>query len=174
MNRNVEYNYKNKMRRFGLVQICILLISFGFYVFSTNSITKFYTFLVITTVFILILLQILHQFVKELFNRKSLKDKRILLLKILVVIVALAAFSYNSIKYYKDVPYAVNSKYSVIVDECTYYYVNKGKDSHLDITVGGIDFNVSLKYERFIKRGEIYKIEYLPNTKEVLNIYGKK
>lgn len=161
------------MRIFGLVQLGVLFISSGFYFITKNPIIRFYSFLVMGTVMSLMIFEILLLFIYQLYKSKSFKDRVSLVTKILLFMGVLALFAYNTIKYYKDIPYVIKGEYSVIFDECTYCYVDRGRAAHLKITIGGKEFRVSLGYKDAIRKGQTYKVEYLPNTKEVMHIYGK-
>lgn len=171
MEKNIKYAHKSKMKIFAFIQLGIFFISFGVYLFTKNPIIRFYTFLVLSTVGSLIVFQILLLFIYLFYKSKSFKNRIASAINVLLFMGAIILFTNNTIKYYKDIPYVINGEYSVIVGECTYCYAYRGRDSRLDMTIGDVKFKVALGYNTFVKKGRIYKVEYLPNTKEVLHIY---
>lgn len=174
MKRNIIYNYNSKVRSFFLVQITMFFLSFAIYYLINNAIIGFCSLLVLFTIASLFVFEILFDFIYILIKSTIFKDRVSCLVKILLLGGCLAlSINYTS-KYYKDIPYVIKGEYSVIVGECTHCYAYRGKAAHLDVTVDGIEFDVSLGYKDSIKKGEIYKIVYLPNTKDVLEIYGVK
>jgi len=77
--------------------------------------------------------------------------------------------------YYKDLPKVLNSDYSCYEGELTDYYVAYGKFTHTHLTIGNEKFNMKCKPSAKNPpiKGRMYSVEYLPNTKFVVNFYKK-
>lgn len=171
MKSNMKYNWTKKLKIPIFVQSIILIFSFIIYFFNNIGIIKFYTFLIIMTMLDLIFFEVLLWFI-YLFNKNvKIKNKIYELLRIISVAFFLIFFVYDTVNYYKDIPYAVSGQYSSVTGLCTRCYVRTGKTSNLDITIGNMEFTVESDYKNSINEGQIYKVEYLPNSKEVIEIY---
>lgn len=158
---------------FFMIQLGLLFLSFVIHMLSRGGIISFYSLLILYTLLSFILFQMILVSIYNLAKIQGIKDKISPLCKICLVLIALPFIIFYTAKYYKDVPYAIKKEYKTVIGKCTYVYPYHGKDAHLDITIGNAEFDVSLGYEHSIKEGEYYKVVYLPNTKEVIAIYGE-
>lgn len=76
------------------------------------------------------------------------------------------------IDYYKDIPDALNSNYSSCEGTLTKaYYPNLSKQRGTKFFINDTEFYISSRYKDFFIKGTKYKVEYLPNSKYVINIY---
>ena len=173
MKRISKYGYSLRKIIFPLIIVAVFFISFVTYIFTRNAIIRFYSFLIFSTLISLIILLSLIVFAYSLIKSIISKDGEFWVIPTLIFAFFSILFTYITVKYYMDIPYVIKGQYSFIVGECTYSYAYRGRAAHLDTTIGGINFDVSLGYNEFIKKGETYRVEYLPNTKEVMHIYGK-
>lgn len=171
MKIKIKYNYGKKIRVFILVQILILFISFGIYFLNSNSIIEFYAFLIGFTMMDLIILEIILLLIYNTYKSRIFKERMSLLFNSILITGLVIFFINYTIKYYKDIPYVLSGEYCSVEGECTNSYENRGRAPHLDITVDGVEFNVKSGYKKSIIIGKTYKIEYLPNTKEVMEVY---
>lgn len=171
MKINIKYNYGKKMRIFILVQFTLLIISFGIYFLNSNSIIEFYAFLIAFTIMDFFILEVIIILIYNSIKSRILKERMSLLFKSILITGLVIFFINYTIKYYKDIPYVISGGYSSVEGVCTNSYESRGRAPHLDVTVDGIEFKVKPGYKNIIIKGQTYKIEYLPNTKEVMEVY---
>ena len=74
--------------------------------------------------------------------------------------------------YIRDIPYAISGNYTVVVGQCSSIPIYF-KDPHLSITIDNTLLSTSLNYKKIITVGNTYRIEYLPHSKEVINVYRR-
>lgn len=172
-----EYRNSQIITKVVLLHVAFFLIPFLIHMFSSNVIVRFYCFMIGGTVlcvsmFEVIILEI-YTFVKDRKYKDKISKNLFALFLMLLVGTFLTGFSNYIVKYYKDVPILLKNNYASVSGVCSFAYPYYGKGSHLDITIDNIKFDVGLGYKNSIKRGGIYKVVFLPNTKEVIDIYGK-
>lgn len=74
--------------------------------------------------------------------------------------------------YYKDINSVISSDYSSYEGKLTNYHIVHGKSISTYFTIGDKEFHVNGKYDSGVLiEGRKYRIEYLPNTKYVINLY---
>lgn len=77
--------------------------------------------------------------------------------------------------YYRDIPNIVNSDYSSYEGNLTDYYIAHGRTTTTYFTIGEKKFKVDGKYnDGVLVKDKRYRVEYLPNTKYVMNLYSYK
>ena len=156
--------------------------------FTHDSIINFYSTLVLSNLSSLGLFTIIVFFVYNLAHKKLLNNntrkfelvnnvstKQIItsVLTLLSCALLLVFSIISSVEHFKDIPYALNSNYAITEGLCTQSMSIYGKDTHLAIIIDNISLSTSIGYKKFIYTGNVYKVEYLPNTKEVIHIYKK-
>lgn len=171
MKKYVKYRVNTKIRIILLVEILLMFFSFAIYFLTKDSITRFYAWIVICTLMIIVIFKVIIIFIYNITKCKVIKETLANVFNIVLFIGFLILSLNYTIKYYKDIPYVITKEYSVASGRCTKCFVYRGKASCLKVTVDGIEFNVSLGYRSSIKEGENYQIDYLPNSKEVMAVY---
>ena len=171
--KNIENKKFSKISIFVSVQVTLLLSSLFIYILSNDSFVCFFSLFVLYTVLSVMMIEMILFFIYNLNKSSRLKEKLFALFMILIFLVGSIGIVYWTSRYYKDIPFVIRREYKIEIGKCTYAYANYGKVAHLDVKIGEIDFDISLEYKDFIKKGNYYKVEYLPNTKEVIAIYGR-
>lgn len=171
MKRYVKYRVNKKIRIILLIEILLMFFSFAIYFLTNDPITRFYAWTVICTLMSIVIFKVIIIFIYNITKCKVLKETLTNVFNIVLFSGFLIFLLNYTINYYKDVPYAITNEYSVASGKCTKCFIYRGRASCLKVTIDGIDFNVSLGYRSFIKKGENYQIDYLPNSKEVMVVY---
>jgi magnesium-transporting ATPase (P-type) len=114
-----------------------------------------------------------------LFFEKSRKERGffkklfIKTISALITIGSIVIFIGYVADYYKDIPEVVTSDYSTCRGKLTSYRINSGRHASTDLTIDEKEFKVEGKLNSsFLVKGRKYCIEYLPNTKFVMNVYS--
>lgn len=109
-------------------------------------------------------------------NDKDMNIVKNILLKIisaLIAICSLVVFIEYVVSYYKDIPKVFTSDYSICTGKLSNFYVNNGKYTSTDFVISENKFKVDGKFKSgFLVEGRKYRVEYLPNTKYVMNMYS--
>jgi TctA family transporter len=73
----------------------------------------------------------------------------------------------------KDLPYAFRQEHLVAIGEAKDARIGGRKLSYQFCTIDNISFSITRSDFLGVKEGETYVIAYLPNTKYIIDIYGK-
>jgi hypothetical protein len=74
--------------------------------------------------------------------------------------------------YYKDIDKIISSDYSSYEGRLNSYHIVHGKSTTTYFIIEDKEFHVKGKYDsNFLIEGRKYRIEYLPHTKYVINLY---
>lgn len=117
----------------------------------------------------------LFSFFTGIFHLIRTDEKHRMSIKALGVVLLLTSFAFMSIliDYYKDVPKIINSEYSSYEGELTSFHVSHGRSTSTNLTIGNRTFEMSGEFsdKNFLIIGGKYRVEFLPNTKYVMNLY---
>lgn len=168
-----------KPTKLGIVYAICGLVLFIMFVIAAieswvtyDSITNYYANLFILTLVTIIMFCSTAVNIRKVFIHKSFKNTQIKNGFVCVCLVVFCALGiWLSSNYIRDVPYAISSDYTVIEGQCSDSTPIYLKNPHLSITINNKLFDTSLNYKEFIAVGNIYRIEYLPYSQEVINVY---
>lgn len=170
-------NKLSKRRKYAIafiVVILVLMLSIFFASTSDNvKISFFGSFLSVIFFAAVMLVLAIVQFIPSVFKRRS---------KIIIVLMCLLACIWLLLStvmitgvipdYYKDMPSVLQSSYSSYEGELTNFYVIKARGTHTYFFLDNTKFTVIGEFKPgVLVKGEIYRVEYLPNIKKVIHLY---
>lgn len=110
--------------------------------------------------------------------RTAFRDKisignRIFFIFLSIDSILVSAFMvYDYSKEYQDIPYIVTSKYENKVGVLTNFYVSpKFSKGGTEFEIDGTHFYFGWKVKGFFIKGKRYRVEYLPHSKYVMNVF---
>lgn len=172
MGKNLYRKYEKQKRK--IIWIVIGIIALLIIAIVTINIpdrkVNFFSTLIFESLFVSVaLISGLYLFKTSLKNKLGIGNRIFHIFLALNFIIVLSFMAYSCSKEYQDIPYIIASKYESKVGILT------GSSSHsrhgTEFEIDGIRFYFDRKIGDSLVMGKRYKVEYLPHSKYVMNVY---
>lgn len=176
MNMIKAHLKKLKITAAFLIGIIIVsfIISFALIASNNKKAVYFGTVIAISSFVLVMFILGLIQFIPSIYKGRS--RTKLIVMWIFGICWILASISLiigDLPNYYKDIPKVINSDYSSYEGKLTSYHISHGRTTTTSFTIEGRQFHVKGEYDAGVLiEGRKYRVEYLPNTQYVMNLYS--